>query len=79
MAVARRLMSHEEARAFVLGLLGDGKPRKTQEVDAAANERGKKCPDSTVKFLARLRLEGVVEGRLDPATGTWLWWAPRSS
>ena len=74
--MARRVMSYEEARTFVLGLLEGGRPMTTRDVDQAANREGKQCPDSTVKFLARLRLEGVVEGRLDARTGTWSWRAP---
>lgn len=72
-------MSYEEARAFVLDLLRDGRELTTRQVDEAANRHGKKCPDSTVKFLARLRLDGTVNGRLDPATGTWVWWTTRPS
>lgn len=72
--MARRVMSYEEAKRFVLATLADGRRRTTQDVDAASSRANKRCPDSTAKFLARLRLEGLVHGELDYRTGTWRWW-----
>lgn len=72
----RREMTPAEAQRFVVGLLSDGAKRTTQQVDAASAAAGKRCPDATVRFLAKLRLRGVVEGELSAPHRTWLWWLP---
>lgn len=69
-------MTYEEAEAFVHGFLSDGRKHTTQEIDAATAKQGKRCPDSTVRFLSRMRLLGKIEGDLSPPHRTWLWWLP---
>lgn len=69
-------MTFEEAERFVLAYLADGRKHTTQEVAGASAARGKRCPDSTVRFLSRLRLLGRVEGELSVPHRTWLWWHP---
>ncbi|MBW3582787.1 MAG: hypothetical protein KY455_06775 [Euryarchaeota archaeon] len=75
-AGARREMAPEEAERFILGLLSDGRKRTTQEVDRASAEAGKRCPDATVRFLSKLRLQGKIEGEFSLPHRTWLWWHP---
>lgn len=72
----RKEMTFEEAEVFVLAYLDDGRKHTTQDIDAASARRGKRCPDSTVRFLSRLRLMGRIEGELSPPHRTWLWWRP---
>ncbi len=69
-------MTAQEAERFVLSLLADGRKHTTAQVDAASKREGKRCPDATVRFLAKLRLQGKVEGELSMAHRTWLWWHP---
>lgn len=72
----RRVMSPEEAEAFVLGFLDDGRKHTTTEVDVASASSGRRCPDATVRFLAKLRLQGKIHGELSMEHRTWLWWHP---
>ncbi len=72
----RREMTPDEARVFVLEVLSDGAKHTTAAIDAASAARGKRCPDATVRFLAKLRLQGIVEGELSAPHRTWLWWLP---
>lgn len=69
-------MSLQEAERFVLDFLDDGRKHTTQEVDAASRREGKRCPDATVRFLAKLRLRGKIDGELSMPHRTWLWWLP---
>lgn len=70
----RRVMSEEEAEAFILELLADGQRHTTQQVESATSGEGVQCPDSPVKFLMKLQLRGRIEGELDPAARGWVWW-----
>jgi hypothetical protein len=72
----RRVMTADEAEAFVLGLLGDGRKRTTAQIDAATARAGRRCPDATVRFLAKLRLRGKIHGELSLEHRSWLWWHP---
>lgn len=71
-----RVLPEEEAVSWVLALLRDGAPRTTREVDEAARSQGVSCPDGTARFLARMHRKGLLEGRLDVARKTWVWWLP---
>jgi hypothetical protein len=71
------VLPEEEAVRWVLAMLADGKPRSTREVDEAARSQGVSCPDGTARFLARLERKGLVQGRLDVARRSWLWWVER--
>lgn len=69
-------MTDQEAETFVLRLLDDGRKRTTMQIDAASRQEGKRCPDSTVRFLAKLRLAGKIHGEMSLEHRTWLWWHP---
>ncbi len=69
-------MSAAQAESFVLELLSDGRKHTTMDVDEASQRAGKRCPDATVRFLAKLRLTGKIEGELSVAHRSWLWWHP---
>jgi hypothetical protein len=75
-ARSRQVMTEEEAQRFVLGFLADGRKHTTEEVDGASAASGKRCPDATVRFLAKLRLRGLILGELSLAHRSWLWWRP---
>lgn len=69
-------MTAQEAERFVLALLSQGNKLTTKQVDEASRQQGKRCPDATVRFLAKLRLQGKIMGELSMAHRTWLWWHP---
>jgi hypothetical protein len=74
--VTARVLREDEAVAWVLALLRDGKPRTTRQIDEAARSQGVSCPDGTARFLARLSRSGKVAGRLDVDARSWMWWLP---
>lgn len=74
--MSARVLPEEDAVRWVLALLADGKERTTREVDEAARSQGVGCPDGTARFLARMQRRGLVEGRLEVARRTWVWWLP---
>jgi repressor of nif and glnA expression len=46
----------------------------TQEVEERVSGQGKKCPDSAVRFLSKLRYKGKIKGKLSKEHRGWIWW-----
>lgn len=69
-----RVLPEDEAVAWVLAALRDGRSRTTREIDELARSQGVSCPDGTARFLARLQRKGLVRGELDVAAKGWRWW-----
>ena len=70
----RRLVGNE-AVDLILQVLGEaGKPLTTREVQAETEKRLVRCPDSTVVFLNRLRIKGVINGERSRERKGWIWW-----
>lgn len=60
---------------FVVSLLREaGRPLSSREIQEVAEKALVQCPDSTVVFLNRLRLKGVIRGRLSRERRAWVWW-----
>lgn len=62
------------AERFVLSLLRNRGRMTTLEIERAAKAEGKRCPDQTVLFLAKLRLRGKVHGEPSRQARGWVWW-----
>ncbi len=63
----------EEAEVYVVGMLANGRPWGTAELDAMARADGMAWPVPLAKFLADLRGRNVIAGDL---VGTsWRWWS----
>jgi len=70
-----RTLSEADASEFIISLLKKaGRPMTTREVQEAAEGALVQCPDSTVLFLNRLRLQGVIKGELSREKRGWVWW-----
>lgn len=68
-----------DAAEFIVSLLKKvGRPLTTREVQEAAEKALIQCPDSTVLFLNRLRLQGLVKGELSREKRGWVWWVEDS-
>ena len=64
-----------DAAEFIVSLLKEvGRPLTTREVQEAAEKALVQCPDSTVLFLNRLRLQGIIKGELSREKRGWVWW-----
>ena len=64
-----------EAVELILQVLGEaGRPLTTREVQAETEKRLVRCPDSTVVFLNRLRIRGLINGERSREKKGWVWW-----
>jgi len=63
------------AREFVDRLLQEGGRWSTLEVEAMARGGGVPLPPPPVRFLSTLRREGRIQGEMDVARRSWVWWA----
>jgi hypothetical protein len=70
----RKLVGNE-AVDLILKVLGEaGAPLTTREVQAETERRLVRCPDSTVVFLNRLRIKGLINGERSRERKGWIWW-----
>lgn len=46
----------------------------TREIEEKVSGHGKKCPDSAVRFLSKLRYKGLINGELSMEHRGWIWW-----
>jgi hypothetical protein len=70
-----RVLNGEEADQLIIQLLREaGRPLTTREVQEETQKRLVRCPDSTVVFLNKLRLKGVVHGEMSKERRGWIWW-----
>ena len=73
--MALKRLEGNEAVDLILQVLGDaGNPLTTREVQAETEKRRVRCPDSTVVFLNRLRIKGLIKGERSRERKGWIWW-----
>jgi len=76
--VSERRLSEDEAVQLILSILESaGKPMTTRQIEDETRKRLVQCPDKTPVFLNRLRLKGLIEGRLSAEQRAWVWWLKR--
>jgi hypothetical protein len=59
-------------------LKGAAGPLTTREIQELARKALVQCPDSTVAFLNRLRIKGLVRGTFSKEKQSWIWWTEAS-
>jgi protoporphyrinogen oxidase len=67
-------MTDEEAEAHVLKVLQGRGKMTTKDLEMEVQRTGKRCPDSAVRFLMRLKTAGKIKGEVSVQKGGWLWW-----
>jgi len=73
--MSERKLSEDEAVQLILSILkAAGKPMTTKKIEEETRKRLVQCPDKTPVFLNRLRLKGLLEGRLSTEHRAWIWW-----
>jgi hypothetical protein len=73
--MGERVLRDEEADQLIIQLLHNaGRPLTTREVQEETQKRLVRCPDSTVVFLNKLRIRGVVHGEMSKERRGWIWW-----
>jgi len=71
-------LSEKEAVELVISILKEtGKPLTTREIEEKTRKLMVSCPDKTPVFLNRLRLRGIIEGKLSTERRGWIWWIKR--
>jgi len=70
----RRLEGNEAVDLILQVLVEAGRPLTTREVQAETEKRRVRCPDSTVVFLNRLRIKGLINGERSRERKGWIWW-----
>jgi hypothetical protein len=70
-----RILRGDEADKLIIQLLKDaGKPLTSREVQAETEKRLVRCPDTTVVYLNKLRINGTIKGEMNKEKRAWLWW-----
>lgn len=68
-------LSEPDAEKLIISLLGNAdKPLTTREIEETVQGKGKQCPDSAVRFLAKMRYKGMIKGELSVKHKGWIWW-----
>jgi len=67
-------MTDEDAESQVLTVLRTRGKMTTRELELEVQKTGKRCPDSAVRFLMRLKTSGKIKGQVSVDKGGWLWW-----
>lgn len=68
-------LSDSDAEEFIISLLSNAdKPLTTREIEESVQGKGKQCPDSAVRFLAKMRYKGMIKGELSVQHKGWIWW-----
>jgi len=67
-------MSEKEAVEFVVQLLKENDNLTTRQIEAEAAKRNRTCPDAIIRFLNKLKLKGVIKGKLSVEHRGWIWY-----
>ena len=59
-------------KAILMTLESSKKPMTTTEIQKVLKEID--CPDVPPLLLNKLRLRGIIKGKLDLKRKAWLWW-----
>lgn len=70
----RRLNGNEATNLILHVLKEAGIPLSTREIQQQAEKKLVRCPDTTIVFLNRLRLKGVIKGERNKEKRGWVWW-----
>jgi hypothetical protein len=69
-------MEASAAERFIIDLLKTRGPLTTMQVELAARDKNKRCPDQTVLFLTKMKKRGLIKGEASLEKRGWLWSLP---
>lgn len=70
-----KILKGEEADQLIIKILKEaGRPLTTREIQAETEKKRVSCPDSTVVFLNKLRIKGIIKGEMSKEKKAWIWW-----
>lgn len=68
-------LTEPDAEKLILALLDKAhRPLTTREIEKTVQGQGKRCPDSAVRFLTKMRYKGMIKGELSIEHKGWIWW-----
>ncbi len=70
--------SESSAEKFVIELLEQSDHLTTREIEAEASNRNLTCPDAMIRFLNKMKLKGLIKGKLSVEHRGWIWYIERS-
>ena len=78
--MSERKLTEEESFELIMTILKSaGKPLTTRDVEGEIRKTLISCPDSLPVLLNRLRLKGLVKGKLSTEHRGWIWWIETGS
>lgn len=71
-------LREKDAKELIISLLSKSvAPLTTRMIEEIVQGEGKQCPDSAVRFLAKMRYRGLIEGQLSKEHRGWIWWVEK--
>lgn len=68
-------LTESDAEKFIMSLLSKAsEPLTTREIEKTVQGQDKRCPDSAVRFLTKMRFKGMIKGELSIEHKGWIWW-----
>lgn len=67
-------MSENEAEKFVIELLQTHESLTTRQIEEEASSRNRTCPDAIIRFLNKMKLKGMIKGKLSVEHRGWIWY-----
>ena len=71
-------MSEKEAEEFVVQLLRENDNLTTRQIETEAAKRNRTCPDAIIRFLNKLKLKGIIKGKLSVEHRGWIWFIEKN-
>ncbi len=71
-------LKEKDAKELIISFLSKAvAPLTTRMVEEMVQGQGKQCPDSAVRFLAKMRYKGQIKGKLSREHRGWIWWVEK--
>lgn len=71
-------LKEKDAKELIISILSKAVvPLTTQVIEEMVQGQGKQCPDSAVRFLAKMRYKGLIKGKLSREKRGWIWWVEK--
>ena len=70
----KEFTSKKDIERYILELLQKKGKLTTQQIKESADKAGLSCPDEPVRYLNKLRIKGMIQGKISMEHKGWLWW-----
>ncbi|WP_455392896.1 hypothetical protein [[Eubacterium] cellulosolvens] len=67
-------IAKKELEDYIIQLLQSKGEMTTKEIQEHFRKNGLSCPDESVRYLNRLRVKGLIQGRISVEHKGWVWW-----